>query len=199
IPSEHCIAANALSLALYAALSQEADLVPIVEPEVLMDGDHDIEACREATERVLAKVFLLLNEQRVFLEGTILKVNMILPGKESQNQVSVQEAAEHTVNSMRRVVPPALPGIMFLSGGQEAIAATERLNAINSLPRQPWELSFSFARGLQEPAMKAWKGNPENIRAAQEILHHRAKCEGAARFGKYCAELESEKQRQKAA
>jgi fructose-bisphosphate aldolase class I len=190
IPTKACINANAHALALYAALSQEAGLVPIVEPEVLMDGDHDIERCKEATYAALKSVFAKLHEYRVLLEGMLLKPNMVLSGKASTNQASVDEVAEATIRCLRRTVPAAVPGIVFLSGGQNAETATKHLNAMNAMGTHPWQISFSYGRALQEPAMKTWKGSASNIAAAQKQFHHRAKCNGAARYGKYSDQIE---------
>ncbi|MGH7772628.1 MAG: class I fructose-bisphosphate aldolase [Candidatus Binatia bacterium] len=191
IPTRTCIGASAHALARYAALCQEAGLVPIVEPEVLMDGAHTIERCEEATEATLKSVFSELQEQRVVLEGMLLKPNMVLSGKECPKQASIPEVAERTVRCLRRVVPGAVPGIVFLSGGQSAELATEHLNAMNALGGHPWELSFSYARALQDPALKAWKGDVTNVPVAQAIFYHRAKCNGAARYGKYSRQMEA--------
>lgn len=191
IPTLTCIKANAQALARYAALSQEADLVPIVEPEVLMDGTHSIDRCEEVTAITLRALYSELQECRVLLEGTLLKPNMVLAGKDCAKKSSIQEVAEATLRCLRRVVPAAVPGIVFLSGGQTPLQATEHLNAINSLGSQPWELSFSYGRALQEPVLEAWKGNPSNVPSAQERLRHRAKCNSAARQGKYSKEMET--------
>jgi fructose-bisphosphate aldolase class I len=191
MPSRANIAANAHGLALYAALSQEAGLVPVVEPEVLMDGDHDISRCEEATEAALDAVFSVLREYRVKLDGMLLKPNMVLPGKKSPKQSSVEEVAEATLRCLRKTVPAAVPGIMFLSGGQSPEEATLRLNTMNRMGQHPWEISFSFARALQEPPMKIWKGSAANIAAAQRQFYHRAKCNSAARYGRYTELLES--------
>jgi fructose-bisphosphate aldolase class I len=190
IPTKACINANAHALALYAALSQEAGLVPIVEPEVLMDGDHDIERCEEVTDAALMSVFAELREYRVSLEGMLLKPNMVLAGKQSPKQASIAQVAETTVRCLLRTVPAAVPGIVFLSGGQSAELATQHLNAMNALGTHPWQISFSYGRALQDPALKAWKGSASNVAAAQKQFHHRAKCNGAARFGKYSDQLE---------
>ncbi|MFZ1060718.1 MAG: class I fructose-bisphosphate aldolase [Candidatus Rokuibacteriota bacterium] len=191
MPSAYCLDANAHALARYAALCQEAGLVPIVEPEVLMDGDHTIERCFEVTEAVLSSVFRALRDQRVALEHLLLKPNMVLPGTGCPRQASVAEVAEATVRCLLRAVPAAVPGIVFLSGGQAEEDATARLNAMNTLtgPR-PWQLSFSYARGLQGPAMKAWGGEARNIAAGQKAFYHRAQCNSAARSGRYTPELE---------
>lgn len=190
LPSAFCFEANAHALARYAALSQEAGLVPIVEPEVLMDGDHTIERCEEVTETALDTVFFALQSHRVSLEGMILKPNMVLSGKACPRQADVQEVAESTVRCLSRVVPAAVPGIVFLSGGQSPELATEHLNAMNALGSHPWQLSFSYGRALQEAALKAWGGKAGNVGAAQETFYHRAKCLGAARYGKYSKEME---------
>jgi len=193
IPTRTCIEANAETLARYAALCQEADLVPIVEPEVLMDGAHTIERHFEVTQQTLESVFHSLYEHRVALEGMLLKPNMVLSGKDCQQQASVQEVAEATVRCMKRVVPAAVPGLVFLSGGQTDQQATEHLNAMNHLEHLPWELSFSFGRALQAPVLKAWKGDPANTAEAQQAFHHRAWCNSKARFGKYSEEMETAK------
>ncbi len=191
IPSGFCISANAHALARYAALCQEAGLVPIVEPEILMDGDHDIQKCEEVTTSMLEHVFYELSNHRVLLEGILLKPNMVLSGKECSQQASVSEVAEGTLRCLRRSVPVAVPGIVFLSGGQSPELATQHLNAMNAMGPHPWELSFSYGRALQQPALEAWKGKSENIKFAQKALYHRAKCNSAARFGKYSKEMES--------
>jgi fructose-bisphosphate aldolase class I len=193
IPTRRCIETNAELLARYAALSQEADLVPIVEPEVLMDGTHTIERHFEVTQQTLEAVFHALYEHRVVLEEMLLKPNMVLSGKDCPQQASVQEVAEATVRCMKRVVPAAIPGLVFLSGGQTDSQATEHLNAMNQLQGLPWQLSFSFGRALQAPVLKAWKGDPANVADAQRAFHHRASCNSKARFGKYTAEMETAK------
>jgi fructose-bisphosphate aldolase, class I len=193
IPTRTCIASNAEALARYAALCQEADLAPIVEPEVLMDGTHTIERHFEVTEQTLETVFHALYEHRVVLEGMLLKPNMVLSGKECPQQASVQEVAEATVRCMKRVVPAAVPGLVFLSGGQSDLQATEHLNAMNRLPDLPWQLSFSYGRALQAPVLKAWKGDSANVTAAQQAFRHRAWCNSKARFGKYTEEMETAK------
>jgi fructose-bisphosphate aldolase class I len=190
IPTQTCIDANAEALARYAALCQEGDLVPIVEPEVLMDGTHTIERYFEVTEQTLRSVFNALAAHRVLLEGMLLKPNMVLSGKDCPQQASVQEVAEATVRCLKRVVPAAVPGIVFLSGGQTDQQATEHLNAMNQLPDLPWQLSFSYGRALQAPVLKAWKGETANVSAAQEAFHHRAMCNSKARFGEYTEEME---------
>ncbi len=193
IPTQTCINANAEALARYATLCQEGELVPIVEPEVLMDGTHTIERCFEATEQTLRSVFAALAEHRVVLEGMLLKPNMVLSGKDCPQQASVQEVAEATVRCMKRVVPAAVPGLVFLSGGQTDQQATEHLNAMNQMEGLPWQLSFSYGRALQAPVLKAWKGDPAKVADAQQAFHHRALCNSKARFGKYTEDLESAK------
>ncbi len=190
IPTRSCISANAASLALYAVFSQEAGLVPVVEPEVLMEGDHDIKRCQEATEATLTSVFSGLRQYGVALEGMLLKPSMVLPGRWSPMQASVAEVAETTIRCLKRVVPAAVPGIVFLSGGQSPELATEHLNAMNAMGERPWEISFSFARALQEPALKAWRGTAANVPAAQRHFYHRAKCNSAARYGRYSEQME---------
>jgi fructose-bisphosphate aldolase class I len=189
IPSRGCIEANAHALARYAALSQEAGLVPIVEPEVLMDGDHTLERCREATEATLREVFEQLRTQRVVLEGMLLKPNMVLPGEDAADQGSVDAVADATVGCLLRVVPAAVPGIAFLSGGQPSKLASAHLNAMNVRfrGRLPWALAFSFARAIQQPALELWRGDAANVGAAQQALYHRADCNRAARRGEYDA------------
>ena len=193
IPTRTCIDANADALARYAALCQESDLVPIVEPEVLMDGGHTIERHFEVTQQTLESVFHALYEHRVALEGMLLKPNMVLSGKECSQQASVQEAADATVRCMKRVVPSAVPGLVFLSGGQTDLQATEHLNTMNRLEGLPWQLSFSYGRALQAPVLKAWKGDAANVTAAQQAFHHRAWCNSKARFGKYTEDMETAK------
>jgi fructose-bisphosphate aldolase class I len=192
IPSRFCIDANAHALARYAALCQEAGLVPIVEPEVLMDGDHDIGRCRDVTAATLQSVFAALFEHCVLPKGMLLKPNMVLSGSECSTQASVEEVAQSTVQTFRQVVPAAVPGVVFLSGGQSSELATRHLNAMNALGSQPWELSFSYGRALQEHALKAWSGQPQNVPKAQEAFYHRARCNGAARHGEYGPEMEKE-------
>ena len=194
IPSRACIEANAHALARYAALCQEAGLVPIVEPEVLMDGDHTMERCFEVTEEVLHTVFNQLYKQGVMLEGMILKPNMVLPGLACPTQESADAIADATVKCFLRAVPAAVPGITFLSGGQSAELASARLNAMNVRfkSKLPWELSFSFGRALQQPAMEIWHGREANVQEAQKALYHRSKCNFAARRGEYTMESEKE-------
>jgi fructose-bisphosphate aldolase class I len=191
-PSEYCIWTNAHALARYAALSQEAGLVPIVEPEVLMDGDHSIERSFHETSRVLHAVFTELRDQRVHYEGMLLKPNMVLSGYSADEQASHDEVAEQTLRCFRRHVPAAVPGIVFLSGGQTDEDATANLNAMNAREPHPWELSFSYGRALQAPALKAWGGDPANVEAAQKAFYRRAKFNGAARSGSYAPEMERE-------
>ncbi len=191
IPTGACVDANAHALARYASLCQEADIVPIVEPEVLMDGSHSIETCWEVTAATLEAVYHALHDQRVFLEGTLLKPNMVLPGKDCPTQAGAEEIAEATVGCFLTVVPAAVPGIVFLSGGQTAEEATERLNAMNAMGQFPWELSFSYGRALQAPVLEAWRGDAANAAAAQKAFHHRSKLNGAARFGTYSREMEA--------
>ena len=194
LPTWGGVAANASALARYAALCQEAGLVPIVEPEVLMEGDHTLERCAEATEYVLRTVFAALYSQRVLLEGMILKPNMILPGNGCIKQDGVEAVADATVECLLRAVPAAVPGVAFLSGGQSPEFATARLNAMNARhkSRAPWALSFSFSRALQQPVLEAWKGRDSSAGAAQQALHHRARCNSAARNGRYSAAMEQE-------
>jgi fructose-bisphosphate aldolase class I len=190
IPTPYCLHVNAHALARYAALCQEQGLTPIVEPEVLMDGDHTIERCYDVTTATLHAVYHELFLQNVVLEGTLLKPNMVLSGKDAPEQASVEEVAEMTVRCLRETVPPAVPGIVFLSGGQSDELATAHLNAMNALGEQPWELSFSYGRALQAPALKAWGGREENLEAAQQAFLHRARLNGAARSGSYSPEME---------
>ena len=192
IPSEYCIWTNAHALARYAALCQESGLVPIVEPEVLMDGEHTIQRSYEVTSHTLHAVFTELRDQRVHPEGILLKPNMVLPGYESSEQVSDEEIAHETVKCFRRHVPAAVPGIVFLSGGQSEEEATRRLNAINAVGPHPWKVSFSYGRALQAAALKAWGGNEENVAAAKRAYYHRAKMNSAAQTGMYAPELEKE-------
>lgn len=190
-PSHVCLLANAHALARFAAISQEAGLAPIVEPEVLMDGSHAIEQCEEVTATMLGMVFRELAGHRVVLEQMLLKPNMVIAGETCPRQNSVPRVAETTVRCLRRTVPAAVPGIVFLSGGQADTLATQHLNAINQVGHAPWQLSFSFGRALQAPALKAWQG--ANVPAAQLALLHRAKCNSAARFGRYSEDLELER------
>jgi fructose-bisphosphate aldolase, class I len=192
IPSEYCLWTNAHALARYATLSQEAGLVPIVEPEVLMDGDHTIERSFEVTSRTLHAVFTELRDQRVHPEGILLKPNMVLSGYESSEQASHEQVAAETIRCFKRHVPAAVPGIVFLSGGQSDEDATANLNAMNAMGPHPWQLSFSYGRALQAPALKAWRGKKENVEAAQRAYYHRAKMNSAARTGMYAPEMERE-------
>jgi fructose-bisphosphate aldolase class I len=192
IPSEYCIWTNAHALARYAALSQEVGLVPIVEPEVLMDGDHTIERSFEVTSHTLHAVFTELRDQRVQPEGILLKPNMVLSGYECPEQASHEEVAAETIRCFKRHVPSAVPGIVFLSGGQSDQDATANLNAMNAMGAHPWQLSFSYGRALQAPALKAWGGKEENVEAAQRAYYHRAKMNSAARTGMYAPEMERE-------
>jgi fructose-bisphosphate aldolase class I len=192
IPSDYCIWANAHALARFAALSQEAELVPIVEPEVLMEGSHGIERSVKVTSRTLFAVFTELHDQRVALEGMLLKPNMVLSGYDSPGQASVDEVAETTIRVFRERVPAAVPGIVFLSGGQSDEDATAHLNAMNARGPHPWELSFSYGRALQAPALKAWRGAAENVEAGQKAFYRRAKFNGAARSGSYAPEWEKQ-------
>ncbi len=192
IPTRACLEANARVHALFAALSQEAGLVPIVEPEVLMDGAHDIARCEEVTTATLNSVFAALSEHRVVPEQMLLKTGMVLSGKDCAQTAGVVEVAEATVRCLRHAVPAAVPGIVFLSGGQSDKDATERLNAICKVPGLPWRLTFSYGRALQAPALKIWKGAAANVAAAQTALHHRAKCNGLAVCGKYAVAMEKE-------
>ncbi len=185
LPSRYCIRTNAHALGRYAGLAQEAGLVPIVEPEVLMDGDHDIQRSQEVTEQVLLAVFDELSAQRCLLEGIILKPNMVTPGSDSRAQVDATEVAMHTLATLRRRVPAAVPGIAFLSGGQSGEQACANLNAMASRGPLPWELSFSFGRALQYPALQIWAGEAANVPAAQLALLHRARMSSLARAGRY--------------
>jgi fructose-bisphosphate aldolase class I len=194
LPTRGCINANAQALARYAALCQEEGLVPIVEPEVLMDGEHTLERCREVTQETLHVVFNQLYEQRVMLEGMILKPNMVLPGLACPDQETVNEVADATVKCLLRVVPAAVPAIAFLSGGQSGELASARLNAMNVRfrGRLPWAVAFSFARAIQQPALEIWRGLEANVELAQHALSYRAKCNRAARRGNYPAAMEGE-------
>jgi fructose-bisphosphate aldolase class I len=190
-PSGACVATNAHALARYAALCQEQGLVPIVEPEVLMTGDHTIERCEAVTGQVLAAVFIALDEQGVGLEGMLLKPNMVIAGKDCVRQAPVHEVAAATLRRLRRSVPAAVPGVVFLSGGQDAQSATEHLNAINGLSGpKPWAVSFSYGRALQDPAMAAWRGRGEYLDAGRRALVHRARCNSFACLGTYQDEME---------
>jgi len=190
-PTQAGITSNAEVLARYAAICQSLGLVPIVEPEVLLDGDHSIERCLEVIELVQHAVFHALHRHRVELEYTVLKPSMVVPGKDAPNRASPEEIAEKTLAAMRRSVPAAVPGINFLSGGQTPEEATANLNAMNALAgNAPWQLSFSYGRALQQPVLEAWQGKPENLQAAQQALYKRARLNGAARYGNYSAQME---------
>lgn len=190
LPSMYAIRANAHQLARYAAMCQEAGLLPVVEPEVLMDGAHDIERCEEVTAQVLEAVFAELNAHRVAFEGILLKPNMVIPGKKCARQASVQEVAEATLRCLKRYVPAAVPGIVFLSGGQSDVDATDHLNAMNAMGPQPWEVSFSYGRALQAPVLAAWAGDESNVATAQKALLKRCQFNGLARDGKYARSME---------
>jgi fructose-bisphosphate aldolase, class I len=190
IPSMTAIRANAHALGRYAALCQDAQIVPIVEPEVLMDGDHDIDRCYEMSQRVLNKTFQELRIQRVALEGMVLKPNMVVPGKKSPKQASVEEVAEKTVRLLKNCVPAAVPGIAFLSGGQSDEDATAHLNAMNRIGGLPWHLTFSYGRALQAAPLKAWSGKAENVAAGQRAFSHRARMNSLASQGQWKADLE---------
>ena len=192
LPTAGCIAENAHSLALYAALCQEADIVPIVEPEVLMDGGHGLERCFAVTEAVHAAVFAALRQYGVALEGMLLKPNMAIPGAKAPKQASAAEIAQQTVRLFKRSVPAAVPGIVFLSGGQSDEAATSNLNEMNKLGPLPWRLSFSYGRALQHAVQVAWKGQAANVAAAQKAFQHRARLNGLATQGKYAPAMEKE-------
>ena len=193
IPSHACLYANAHALARYSALCQEASIVPIVEPEVLLDGDHTIERCYEATEATLTALFAALRAYNVSLEHTVLKASMVVSGKDCPKQAGVDRVAEETVRCLKRTVPAALPGIVFLSGGQSDEAATAHLNEMARMPGLPWPLSFSYSRALQNCALKAWCGVPGNAAAAQRAFHHRARMNGLAALGQWKADLEGKK------
>jgi len=190
IPSMTAIRANAHALGRYAALCQDAQIVPIVEPEVLMDGDHDIDRCYEMSQRVLNRTFQELRIQRVALEGMVLKPNMVVPGKKSPKQASVEEVAEKTVRLLKNCVPAAVPGIAFLSGGQSDEEATAHLNAMNRIGGLPWHLTFSYGRALQAAPLKAWSGKAENVAAGQRAFSHRARMNSLASQGQWKADLE---------
>ncbi len=191
LPSPYAIRANAHGLARYAALCQEADIVPIVEPEVLMDGAHGIERCEVVTGQVLAAVFSELDAHRVVFDGLLLKPNMVIPGMKCPKQASAQQVSEATIRCLRRYVPAAVPGIVFLSGGQSAEDATDHLNAMNAMGPQPWELSFSYGRALQAPVLAVWKGQEANVAAAQKVFLRRCQLNSLAREGKYARAMET--------
>jgi fructose-bisphosphate aldolase class I len=185
LPSPLAVEANAEALARYAAICQEQGVVPIIEPEVLIDGNHTIDRCAEVTEAVLHEVFHALHRHRVILEHALLKPSMVVPGKEQVQQAAPSEVAAYTIRTLKRTVPAAVPGIFFLSGGQSPAEATANLDAMNRLAAQPWQLSFSYGRALQDPALKAWKGQAANARETQNALLKRARLNGAAREGRY--------------
>jgi fructose-bisphosphate aldolase class I len=190
IPSYAAVSANAHALARYAALCQQEGIVPIVEPEVLMDGEHDIDRCYEVTEWVLKTVYEQLYYQKVALEGTVLKPNMVVPGKKSKKRASVEEVAEKTARVLKACVPGAVPGIAFLSGGQSDEEATAHLDAINRVGGLPWKVTFSYGRALQAAPQKAWSGKLDNVAAAQRAFAHRARMNGLAALGQWQSELE---------
>ncbi|HET7199357.1 MAG TPA: class I fructose-bisphosphate aldolase [Burkholderiales bacterium] len=192
IPSHACLFANAHALARYAALCQEASIVPIVEPEVLLDGDHTIEHCYDATEATLTSLFAALRAYNVSLEHVVLKASMVVSGKDCPKQAGVDRVAEETVRCLRRTVPAALPGVVFLSGGQSDEAATAHLNEMARMPGLPWPLTFSYSRALQNAALKTWCGAPGNVAAAQRAFHHRARMNSLAAQGKYRSDLEKQ-------
>jgi fructose-bisphosphate aldolase class I len=193
IPTRTCLESNAEALARYAALCQEADIVPIVEPEVLMDGSHTLQRCEEVTLSTLELVFDRLFAHRILLEGMLLKPNMVIPGNESGQNATPKEIAEATIRTFKRVVPAAVPGIVFLSGGQSPEEATENLNAMNQHKDLPWKLSFSYGRALQDPPMHAWAGNEKNVEEGRKLFYLRAQCNSAAQLGRYTPEMETAK------
>ena len=192
IPSHACLYANAHALARYAALCQEASIVPMIEPEVLLDGSHTVERAEEATEAALRATYAAMAAHNVSLEHLILKTSMVVSGKECSRQATVDEVAERTIRVLKRTVPAAQPGIVFLSGGQTDVAATAHLNAMAAMKGLPWPLTFSFSRALQNPALKAWRGEAKNAAAAQKAFHHRAHMNGLAAQGKWKPELEKQ-------
>jgi fructose-bisphosphate aldolase, class I len=192
IPTHACLYANAHALARYSALCQEQSIVPIVEPEVLLEGNHTIERCFEASEATLTALFAALRAHNVSLEHTVLKASMVVPGKDAPRQASVEQVAEMTVKCLKRTVPAALPGVVFLSGGQSDEAATAHLNAMAQMSGLPWPLTFSYSRALQNPALKTWRGQPGNVAAAQRAFHHRAHMNSLAAQGKYRLDLEKQ-------
>lgn len=194
LPTLYAVKANAHALGRYAALCQEADIVPVVEPEVLMNGSHDIDRCAEVTEFVLNTVFSELYQSRVVLEGTVLKPNMIISGTKSARQCCVAEVAERTIKVLKRCVPSAVPGIAFLSGGQSEESATAHLDAMNKSGDFPWRLTFSYGRALQAATQKAWSGRSENVAAAQRAFSHRARMNGLAARGQWKPEMEEDAQ-----
>jgi fructose-bisphosphate aldolase class I len=194
IPTRQCYEANAHAMARYAALCQEGGLVPIVEPEVLIDGDHDIDTCEVVTEEIHRELFAQLYRHRVWLPGTVLKTSMVISGKECPQRAGVEEVAERTVQTLLRTVPAALAGVVFLSGGQTPEESTAHLNAMNRKYRGklPWPLSFSYARAIQQPALSYWKGKPSNVMEAQKLVYQRAKFNGLAALGQYGEEMEQQ-------
>ncbi len=192
IPTSFAVKANAHALARYAALCQENDIVPIVEPEVLMDGDHSIERCEEVTDSVLSTVFRQLHEHRIYLEGMVLKPNMVISGKKAANRAAPEAVAEATVRCLKRHVPPAVPGIAFLSGGQSPTEATLHLSLMNRMGSVPWALTFSYGRALQDTALKAWGGRPDGFAAGQREFAHRARLNGLATTGRYTPDMEKQ-------
>ena len=191
LPTRFCIDANAHALARYAALCQEVGLVPIVEPEVLMDGDHTIERCETVTETTLKSLYFHLHAHRVVLEGTLLKPNMVISGKDCPKRAGVSQVAEATIRTLKRCVPSSVPGIVFLSGGQAPEEATAHLSAMNAMGAHPWEVSFSYGRALQEPALAAWHGKKDQVAAGQKAFFHRSELNSAARSGRYTKDMES--------
>jgi fructose-bisphosphate aldolase class I len=193
IPSRGCLEANAHALARYAALCQEAGIVPIVEPEVLINGDHTLERCFEVTEETQKTLFSEMQQQRVVMEGVILKASMVISALDCPNRAGVQQVAEETVRCLRSTVPADLPGVVFLSGGQSNPEATDHLNAMNKLDMDlPWPLTFSYARALQNPALEIWSGQADNVTTAQKAFYHRARVNSAASQGQYTPEMETE-------
>jgi fructose-bisphosphate aldolase class I len=190
IPSHACIYANAHALARYAALCQEASIVPMIEPEVLLDGNHSIERCEEVTEATLRGTYAAMAAHHVSVEHLILKTSMVVSGKDCARQAGVEEVAERTLRVLKRTVPASQPGVVFLSGGQSDISATAHLNAMNAMGGSPWPLTFSYSRALQNPALKAWAGKAANAEAAQQAFYHRAHMNGLAAQGKWKPELE---------
>lgn len=192
-PSQLAVLENANVLARYASICQMNGLVPIVEPEILTDGDHDLQACVDASQRTLAAVYKALHDHNVYLEGTLLKPNMVLPGHDCPTKFTPEQVAEATVTVFQRTLPVAVPGVTFLSGGQSELVATTHLNAINQYKAiKPWALTFSYGRALQASVLRAWGGKPENVPAAQKVLLHRARCNGLAALGKYQGEDNAE-------
>ena len=192
LPTHTCLYANAHALARYAALCQEASIVPIIEPEVLLDGGHTIERCEEVSEATLRATYAALAAHNVSFEHTILKASMVVSGKENARQAGVGEVAERTVRVLKRTVPAAQPGVVFLSGGQSDVDATAHLNAMAAMKGLPWPLTFSYSRALQNPALKAWRGSRDNVAAAQRAFHHRAHMNGLACQGRWKPELEKQ-------